>query len=406
MKQGATLTKFIFLMLLLALIAYGIFAAIASIQGSITTVTAIAYEVGDGFQATGFVVRDETVLPAPTGISVLLRSEGERVAKGEALAATYADTEAQEAQLAIDELEKELQLYETVLSASSIDEGNAVLDDQIQQELLRFTQRTARGDLSSADEGANELKAMVQRRFLDETGREAMQSQAQKLRAELASLRTRLAGAVTQTNADYAGYFSGTADGYESFLTPKSIQTMTVQEFYEVSARTPASVSDTIGRLIGSYQWYFACVVEEEQLDGCEVGSELQVDFAYDFYETLTMTVERISDAFEGKRLVVLSCDDYMEDVASLREQSADVASRVYSGIRVPKQALRYDNATQQPGVFVLEGAQATWKPVEIIYETQDYFLVRQDKSDTDHLWAGDELIITSQELTDGKVVI
>lgn len=406
MKQGAALTKFIFLMLLLALIAYGIFAAIASMQGSITTVTAIAYEVGDGFQATGFVVRDESVLPAPTGISVLLRDEGERVAKGDALAATYADREAQEAQLAIDELEKELQLYETVLSSSDIGQGNAVLDSQIQQELLRFTQRTARGDLSSATEGSNELKAMVQRRFLDDGGREAMQSQAQELRAELASLRTHLAGAVTQTTADYAGYFSGTADGYESLLTPKSIQLMTVQEFYEVSAKTPDSVTDTIGRLIGSSQWYFACVVEEEKLSGCEVGSKLQVDFAYDFYETLTMTVERISDAFEGKRLLVLSCDDYMEDVASLREQSADVASRVYSGIRVPKQALRYDNETRQPGVFVLEGAQATWKPVEIIYETQDYFLVRQDKSDTDHLWAGDELIITSQELTDGKVVI
>jgi len=293
-----------------------------------------------------------------------------------------------------------------VLSSADIGQGNAVLDAQIQQELLRFTQRTARGDLSSAADGSNELKAMVQRRFLDDAGREAVQARAQKLRSELASLRTHLAGAVTQTNAGYAGYFSGTADGYEALLTPKTIQIMTVQEFYEVSAKTPASVSDTIGRLIGSSQWYFACVVEEEKLVGCEVGDDLLVDFAYDFYETLTMTVERISDAFEGKRLLVLSCDDYMEDVAGLREQSADVASRVYSGIRVPKQALRYDNETRQPGVFVLEGAQATWKPVEIIYETQDYFLVRQDKSNTDHLWAGDELIITSQELTDGKVVM
>lgn len=405
MKQGATITKFIFLMLLLALIAYGIFAAIASMQGTITTVTAIAYEVGDGFQATGFVVRDEEVLSAPDGISILLRSEGERVAKGEALAATYADTDAQEAQLAIDELEKELKLYEAVLSVASFGQGNAALDSQIQQELLHFTQRTARGDLASANAHSNELKAMVQRRFLDEAGREAMQAQAQEIREELASLRTHLAGAVTQTTADYAGYFSGGADGYEPLLSPQRIMSMSVEEFDAVFTQKPSVPSGAIGRLIRSSQWYFLCPVEQEKLSGCSVGQKVKVDFAYDFYETLTMTVERISDPVEGRQLLLLSCDDYMEDVASLRQQTADVASRVYSGIRIPKQAVSYDNATQQAGVFVLVGAQAVWKNVEIIYETQDYFLVRQDKSDTDHLWPGDELIITTQELSDGKVV-
>ena len=72
MKQGATLTKVIILMLLVALIAYAVAAAFSSLKETTATVTAIAYEVGDGFQATGFVVRDEQVLYAPEGINVLL----------------------------------------------------------------------------------------------------------------------------------------------------------------------------------------------------------------------------------------------------------------------------------------------------------------------------------------------
>ena len=64
MKQGATLTRGIILMLLLALIAYGIAAAFSALEKSTATVTAIAYEVGDGFQSTGFVVRDEQILKA------------------------------------------------------------------------------------------------------------------------------------------------------------------------------------------------------------------------------------------------------------------------------------------------------------------------------------------------------
>lgn len=405
MKQGATLTRFIFLMLLLALIAYGVAAAIASMEKSITTVTAIAYEVGDGFQATGFVVRDEQVLAAPNGISVLLRDEGERVSKGEALAATYADLDAQEAQLRIDALEQELGRYEMVLDTASFDQGNAEIDSQIQQELLHFAQRTARGDLTAADDGGNELKALVLRRFLDDSEREVMQAQAQVIREELASLRTHLAGAVTQTMAEEAGYFSGGADGYEALLYPKGIFSMSVEEFSKIAEAEPAPAAGAIGRLIRTPEWYFACAVDEAKLEGCSVGAQLQVDFAYDFFETLTMTVERISEPLDGKRLLVLSCDDYMEDVAALRSQTADVASRIYSGLRIPKQALSFDNETRQAGVFVLEGAQAVWKPVEMIYETADYYLVRQNKSDTDHLWPGDEIIITAQELTDGKVV-
>ncbi len=405
MKQGAKFTKFIFLMLLLALIVYGVSAAVSSMKKSITTVTAIAYEVGDGFQATGFVVRDEQVLPVGTGISVLLRQEGERVAKGEALAATYADSDAQEAQLRIDALEEELSRYEAVLDTASFDQSNAALDAQIQQELLNFAQQTHRRNLAPAQAVSNELKSLVLRRFLDEDGREAMQLQAQEIRAELASLRTRLAGAVTQTASPDAGYFSGTVDGYEQLLTPQSILTMSPEALTEISAAQPSPTANAIGRLIKSPQWYFVCVVEEAQLASCSVGSRMKVDFAYDFYETLSMTVERISEPSDHKRLLVLSCSDYMADVSSLRSQAADISWQTYTGLRVPKQAIYFDESTQQAGVFILEGAQSTWKSVKILHEVGDYYLVRQDQSDTNNLWPGDEIIITTEKLADGKVV-
>ena len=199
-------------MMLLALIAYGIAAAFSALEKSTATVTAIAYEVGDGFQSTGFVARDEQVLKAPDGINVLLRDEGERVAKGEALAATFADEDAQETQRHIDELELELSRIESVLGTLSTTQGNAALDSQLQQALVDFTAQIVRGNLASAGQNANSLKATVLRRFLDEDGRTAMREQAQSLRGELASLRSRLAGAVTQSVAQRAGFFSGTTD--------------------------------------------------------------------------------------------------------------------------------------------------------------------------------------------------
>ena len=403
MKQGATLTKVIILMLLAALIVYGIAAAVSSLEKTTATATAIAYEVGDGFQATGFVVRDEQVLYAPSGINVLLCGEGERVAKGQALAATFADAGAQQTQLRIDELEQELARIDAVLDSAPDVRSSAALDSRLQQALLRFTAQTARGELTDA--GADELKTVVLSRFLDEAGRADLREQAREMREELASLRASLAGSVTQSTAASAGFFSGSADGYEGILNAGVVSSMSVQDFDALLERQPEAPAGAIGRLITSPEWYYVCQVRQEDLKGLRKGDWLSVEFAVDVYEPLRMRVERISDPQDGRQVLALSCSDHMELAARLRTQQADVILHTYSGIRVPKQALYYRNDSRESGVYVLEGAVARWKPVEIVYEAQDYYLVREDRSSTARLWAGDEVIITGQELTDGKVV-
>ena len=403
MKQGATLTKVIILMLLAALIVYGIAAAVSSLEKTTATATAIAYEVGDGFQATGFVVRDEQVLYAPSGINVLLCGEGERVAKGQALAATFADAGAQQTQLRIDELEQELARIDAVLDNAPDVRSSAALDSRLQQALLRFNTQTARGELTDA--GAEELKTVVLSRFLDEAGRADLREQAREMREELASLRASLAGAVTQSTAASAGFFSGSADGYESILNAGLVRSVSVQDYDALLSQQPEAPAGAIGRLITSPEWYYMCQVRQEDLKDLRTGDWLSVEFAFDVYEPLRMQVERISDPRDGRQVLVLSCSDHMERAARLRTQQADVILHAYSGIRVPKQALYYRNDSEESGVYVLEGAVARWKTVEIIYEAQDYYLIREDRSSTARLWAGDEVIITGQELTDGKVV-
>lgn len=403
MKQGATLTKGIIVMLLVALIAYAVAAAFSSLKETTATVTAIAYEVGDGFQATGFVVRDEQVLYAPEGINVLLCGEGERVAKGQPLAATFADAGAQQTQLRIDELEQELERIDAVLASAPDVRSTATLDARLQETLLRFTAMTARGDLADADAGG--LKTVVLSRLLDESGRAELREQSRSMREELAALRASLAGAVTQATAARAGFFSGSADGYEGLLSRRSVQSMTVQDYDALLQERPEAPARAIGRLITSPEWYYLCQVRQEDLKDLRVGDWLTVEFAFDVYEPLRMKVERLSDPREDRQVLTLSCSDHMELAARLRTQQADVILHTYSGIRVPKQALHYVNETKETGVYVLEGAVARWKPVEILYEAQDYYLVREDRSSTSKLWAGDEVLLTGQELTDGKVV-
>lgn len=69
----------------------------------------------------------------------------------------------------------------------------------------------------------------------------------------------------------------------------------------------------------------------------------------------------------------------------------------------MPKQALYMVDG--QAGVYVLEGARARWKPVEILYAYGDGYVVELDQSSTGNLWPGDDIILTSDDIEDGKVM-
>ena len=116
------------------------------------------------------------------------------------------------------------------------------------------------------------------------------------------------------------------------------------------------------------------------------------------------MTVDRISDNQAGFRLLVLSCDRYMQSVTLLRQQSADVIFASYAGLRVPKAAVHVDK-NSQAGVYVLEGATAVWKDISILHDNGESYVVELDRTSTANLWPGDEVIVSARNLYDGKVV-
>ena len=116
------------------------------------------------------------------------------------------------------------------------------------------------------------------------------------------------------------------------------------------------------------------------------------------------MTVNRLGDPENGKRLLVLSCDRYTQNVTLLREQSADVVFTSYEGLRVPKEAIRVTE-DRRTGVYVMEAGAAAWKYVDILHDNGESYVVVLDKTSTNNLWPGDEIIITADELYDGKVL-
>ena len=380
------------------------FTVLKSAGSSYTTYKAVRYEVGDGITTTGFVVRDEQVLTSEKSIVVLTRGEGERVAAGGVVAKSYADESARHRQAQIDAKEEELAQMQYAYSYSGADNGGINLDNEIVQTLQTINGYLDRQDLAAAGVSAEQLKSFVLRRYITSSDVETLHERILKTQAELDALKAQAQSASSEITVETAGYFSGSADGYESLLTPTFVQEATVEQVKQLPSQEHHVPYGAIGRLVTDARWYYLCIAETDSLQGCREGDYVTVQFAYDFYQDLQMRVSRIGKDEDGKCVLVLTTDRFTQTAVSGRNQSAEIIFSTKTGLRVPKSAILVNEAGES-GVYVLSGARAVWKPVQILFDSGEFFIVREDRSATTNLWPEDEIILTSEPLFDGKVM-
>lgn len=400
-KQGKVYTAIILGIFLVAVLCYFGYAIFGALHDPLTTMVAMEYEAGQGSYTVGFVVRNEHLVNSRYSITNLLVSEGQRVATGQALATGYVDDAARQRQDRISEIEQELKQLRYADGYSGDAADRAVLDGEIQTQLDNLTRLVARRDMNSAAELSPALKGLILRRTMSEDGDDALKETIGELETELELLQGTASSGTTTVRADRSGYFSGTVDGFENVLTVASLEHITVARLEELAARQ--TEQRQVGKLILGDQWYYVTAVPSEQLKDVKVGDRVPVSFATQFMDGLTMTVSRIGSEEDGQRILVLTCDRYMQEVTLLRQQSAEIVFSSYSGLRVPKQAIRVKD--KQAGVYVVEGRAAAWKNVQILHDNGESYVVALDKSSTNNLWPGDEIILGGRGLYEGKVV-
>ena len=308
----------------------------------------------------------------------------------------------------------------------------AKLEQQIISSLLTIRANTAAGDLSSLESDALTLRTLVlQRDFAySASGDSALvleQSIAER-EQQINALNAQLASVSSSFYAPHSGLFSGRADGLENVLTPASLETVTPDVLNSLPAA--GEVDGAIGKLITGDAWYFAAVVEPETANRLRVGETITVAFSRDYTGEAVMTVDRIGPETDGGCVLILSAERGLKEITLLREQTVALVFTRYTGIRIPKQALHMETVTftdpetqtetetQVLGVYAVAGAQAQFKPVEIVREGSDYYLVTPA---TDSVYfrtvpsgevrlrtlrSGDEVVVTASDLYDGKVVL
>lgn len=401
---------------------YIIAQTIYAFSNHYVTVSATRVTVEDSIECTGIFIRDELLADQVTSQTVKhLVSTGERVKKQSQLAVVYAGESALETSQELEQLEEEVALLRAALRSAGDFSDTARLDQQLTTTMRTLSAQVRDGIVTDARDTADSLREQSLRRAAGSLETEALRAELEALERRRDSLSSQVSGQTRSILSPATGYFSETIDGYEGILTKELLETLSYEELVEImeADRPAAAQEQALGKIVRGFSWYFAVPLEMADARRVRAGSRVKVRFSQtgEAVDASVYAIRKSDD--EEHALVILSGDRFSASIVSLREQEIDLILGTYTGLKVPKEAVRVSTETQTAedgtetvtskiGVYIMSGSFARFKEISQIYEADTYYVVRQEVNTVganNALVMQDLIIVQGKEIEDRKVL-
>ena len=426
MRDSNFVTKTIAVAAFLAVMVYFATRLGGYLVDPLITTAAYYYQSDDAVTVTGYVVRQEELLPDHSGLVYSTRQEGERVGKGRSVATVYHSEAALSDARQLEILEQRLDQLQYAQSAASGAQAVLKLDNSIRSGIFTLKSHVAQGNLTAASTESGTLQTLVLKRDYTYSGEDELAAQITALEAEIRTLRASAQAGSSAITAPRAGYYASVVDGYETVLTPAILEELTPSTLRAI-APDAAAVS-RVGKLVTGSTWYYAAVVSSADAADLREGGQVTLRFLSGLDRDITMEVHSLGREESGERVLILKSDRFLSITTLLRRQNAQLIFHAYGGIRVPKSALRVvtdtvpgsegmeEQEVRVTAVYCRVGRLAQLKPVRVVYEGEDYYLVSPDPEalgsalterqiELYSIRSGDEVIVTANNLYNGKVI-
>ncbi len=353
---------------------------------------------------TGVIVRDESlVYTSYTGDGVLTYDidDGSRVSNGSSIANIYNSYTQIYNRHEIEKLEEEIEALEKAQDNGTTDYVQPeFISTQISEQYKELIADIKTQDFEDLNSERVELLKLMSILNVSSNVESDYTDRISVLTEKLNALEVSLVNAVATVTASSSGYFTSVVDGYESDLTTDGISDLTVEDINAVIAspqKDTAISSNVIGKLFSDYKWQMVGVIYTD--DRYFVNESFELTFT-SVGKTYTVTVESITATGNGNEaIIVLSCDQMDETIAASRVVDVEILFGTYSGIKVSRSAIRFQNG--QKGVYVVSGGQTEFRLIDVIYEGDDYVLSSVTSEDG-YLCLYDSVLLDPVSTTEG----
>lgn len=369
------------------------------------TYTALMYDTDETVAVTGVFVRNEVLQPVGGSAVWYLAKDGEKVAKGQAIAGIYGSDGSVTAARRLELLQAELAQLQTSQSQSISDVGSSATADgfltQVQKLSRQVYAAAATGNAAKAAECREKLTGALNR-YCGCLGSVDYTEGIAELTAEISALKTQT-GSYTSKKSGYSGYFYSYADNMTA-VTPESVLSeLDAQSVSDLTERAMLATNDSGAKIVTEYRWYYFFTLPS---DTALLLPENNMTLRFPTVDELTVSVKLEKSVREsGTTTYCVSSVSRGAELGGRRIENAEVIISNVSGLRIPIKALKTqvgEDGTEQTGVYVAVGPIMEFRKVNVLLNEGDYAVCENvDKSGWLRLY--DDVIVKGKNLYDGK---
>ncbi len=323
------------------LIAIGI-AIIGLIQNPTNTFIVENGTLSSEENAVGYVLRDETVVQGQNYKNGMekLKTEGEKVAKGEPIFRYYTSGE--------EELKKKIAELDSKLQEALSNQKDLLPNDtkSLEREIdAKLDELYQVNDIQKIREYKKDINSYITKRAKMVGELSPSGSYIRSLIDKRNEYATELNSGSEYISAPQSGIVSYRIDGLEEVLSAKTqdFSYLSIETLENLNLKTGQIIatSEEAGKIINNFKCYIAIPLSSENAKEATVGDNVMLRLASS--KEVEATIEYI--AKEGKsQLIVFSVEEQVEELINYRKISVDVVWWSYSGLKIPNSAIVYEN--------------------------------------------------------------
>lgn len=374
--------------------------ALQHVNQDYVTETALLSSGSDSERTQGVFIRDEKVITYDgEGVISYEVSDGGKLGIGSVIADVYSSENQIEIKQRIASLENELAILERISNPGTTQTAQpSNISELFTQTYKTYLYKREQNKLSDLEAQRTEMIVLLSTYQLVTGKDNSYKSKMQRIEAEIKALQQAQEAPLHTITAEEAAYFVSYADGYEDTLRLDMLDSLTIHQLQSIRDN-PGNADGVIGKLIDSYEWVLAAVVDNSKKI-YNTGDTVTVKFS-STSETVNGEITMLNSTGGAEQTIIgITCESMTHDLVQHRTETVEIVrGKDKKGIMVPRSAIRFkeitgaDGTTQKiRGVYVLSGEQPEFRKLEVIYEGADYVLSKQ-VTDSDYLLLYDSII-------------
>lgn len=285
----------------------------------------------------GYIIRDEVVVQGENYKNGMeqIKSEGEKVAKDEAIFRYYSQNE-ESLKQKISQLDEKIQ--ETMQENKDLFTSDMkILEKKIDEKVEEIS--TIK-DISKLAEYKKQISELVTKKAKIAGDLSPSGSYLKQLINERSSYESQLNSGAEYKKAPKSGIVSYKVDGLESSLTCSDFSTLSKSYLENLNLKTGKIIatSNECGKVIDSFKCYIATISTSENAKQAKIGDSVKIRLPSN--KEITSQIAYVSKEDEENYLIVLEIDNEIEELTNYRKISFNLIWWSKTGLKVPNQAI------------------------------------------------------------------